>query len=569
MAAPTNISAATATDIPFSTILSFQAQLVSDAGTTYEVWFKVTAPDYDTVISAWAHDYGDDYGYDPLLEVYAGPDTSPVSLGISSQGKSLQFPVLANQTYYLQVYPNFGNPSPANLMVEVQGAPKPVIPIGVIGVNDDSELSNGLGPLPLTFISTTTGEVLGFKPSLPSGEWGDVLPDGSLMASDYANGNVQVFDSDFNLVTTITKSGSSRIRSNLTTERFWLGTPTNPPVITSYTSNGTLDKTETLTGITNLHCLGTNSDESILYFTDANGTNKPIKRWDLVNHQLLSDLYAGVVGEYTWDIIVLTDDTIIASYTTLATGEFKVRRFDTSGTVINTYNIAATSRQPSGTSPRLASAPDDPNSFWAWHHDDVNVGTSVFTNIKVSDGSIINSVTSIEYEVGVYEPDGDETPQVRFGNSYSCFFYITRTTFGEQEYPGTLRVIKIATATPYEIFTFTAGGGLTPASFTLANLQEQLYTDLTPGTYSIVETPVPGFDTTYSISNGSPYNAITVASGEYVTVTVTNTANPAEGGIYKIVPLKREDTLYTVFNPETTVDVKIPDPFIRTGLIGE
>ncbi len=46
--------------------------------------------------------------------------------------------------------------------------------------------------------------------------------------------------------------------------------------------------------------------------------------------------------------------------------------------------------------------------------------------------------------------------------------------------------------------------------------------------------------------------------------------NPLSG-IYKVVPnsLKSNDTVYTTLDPETTEDVKIPDPYFKSGLIGQ
>jgi hypothetical protein len=44
--------------------------------------------------------------------------------------------------------------------------------------------------------------------------------------------------------------------------------------------------------------------------------------------------------------------------------------------------------------------------------------------------------------------------------------------------------------------------------------------------------------------------------------------NPSSG-IYKVVPDKRNDTLWVDLDAKTTIDKKIPNPFIKTGLIGE
>lgn len=42
----------------------------------------------------------------------------------------------------------------------------------------------------------------------------------------------------------------------------------------------------------------------------------------------------------------------------------------------------------------------------------------------------------------------------------------------------------------------------------------------------------------------------------------------AVGGIYKIVPGKRQDTLWVDITAEATEDVKIPDPQFKTSLLG-
>jgi len=40
----------------------------------------------------------------------------------------------------------------------------------------------------------------------------------------------------------------------------------------------------------------------------------------------------------------------------------------------------------------------------------------------------------------------------------------------------------------------------------------------------------------------------------------------SEGGIYQMVPGKTDDTIYS---GDDTVDVKIPDPYFKTGVIGD
>jgi len=71
---------------------------------------------------------------------------------------------------------------------------------------------------------------------------------------------------------------------------------------------------------------------------------------------------------------------------------------------------------------------DNPNSFWVWTHLTTAANaTSVFQNIKVSDGSILTTRNHATYEIGAWQGLETATPTSRFGNSYSCPFMILRT----------------------------------------------------------------------------------------------------------------------------------------------
>jgi uncharacterized surface anchored protein len=74
-------------------------------------------------------------------------------------------------------------------------------------------------------------------------------------------------------------------------------------------------------------------------------------------------------------------------------------------------------------------------------------------------------------------------------------------------------------------FSFTAGGGLSPASFSLVNGGTKTYSGINPGSgYSVAETVPDGWDLTSSTcDDGSPVSNIDVSAGETVTCTFTNT----------------------------------------------
>jgi hypothetical protein len=72
-------------------------------------------------------------------------------------------------------------------------------------------------------------------------------------------------------------------------------------------------------------------------------------------------------------------------------------------------------------------------------------------------------------------------------------------------------------------FTFTAGGGLSPASFTLVDGEDQTFEVAAGSGYTISEDATPGWSTSITVSNGSSTSDLTVEDGEITVVTVTNT----------------------------------------------
>src|SRR5919204_357837 len=97
---------------------------------------------------------------------------------------------------------------------------------------------------------------------------------------------------------------------------------------------------------------------------------------------------------------------------------------------------------------------------------------------------------------------------------------------------GTIVVKKVTNPSPDPSdtsFSFTAGGGLSPSSFSLKNAQQQTFSDVAPGGgYNVTETVPLGWDLASSTcDDGSPVTNIDVSAGETVTCTFTNTANQA------------------------------------------
>lgn len=421
MSAPTNTAATTATDIgtnlPYTT-----TQTVDDAGTTYTVWYRYTAQIDDVAIGVFG--FGDLTTYQPVVSVWTGPASAPVAYhGIAGDNVPVQIGVTPGETYYFKFTTNAGNPTPAVLHVSILGAPNETVPAGSILVNDDTD------GLPCVILSgTDDNTTLRFLFPFPAGEQGDILPNGNFLVEDKFANTLHFYDgSDFSELTSLSWTTPAFIRTSNAGNRFYISKTGG--VVSTVTSAGAFGAT-TWTVATSVQALCANNAQTILYYSrGANGD--PIKRWDLTNDVGLSDLVAGIGSHKPTDILVLGDDSIVfTSWKSTVTRDLNVYRYNAAGVLQNTYAFGS---DFTSTSPRLAYAIDDPNSFWLWTHPSgAGDGTSKFLNIKVSDGSTLTTRIQTEYEGGAYLPAANATP-VRFGNSFSCPFFILRTQAASDE----------------------------------------------------------------------------------------------------------------------------------------
>jgi hypothetical protein len=97
--------------------------------------------------------------------------------------------------------------------------------------------------------------------------------------------------------------------------------------------------------------------------------------------------------------------------------------------------------------------------------------------------------------------------------------------------PGTISIIQTTVPSPdptATLFSFTAGGGLVPTSFTLANGGIQTFTGVTPGSgYSVAQTVSPGWTlTSATCSDGSLPGNIDLDRNEAITCTFVTSRDP-------------------------------------------
>lgn len=556
MPAPINISAATAIDL--GVLPATISQDVRDAGVNYTVWYKYTTQLGERNLGIWGH--GDLVNpYAPRTRIYIGPAGAPVLYeGFSSfqTNKPIQITVAELTTYYFEFLKNT-NTGSAILDISALTGPNSAYPNGSYFITDDIDGTK----YPAAIISSVDATVLKLIPNFASGENGDTLLNGRILHVDNNLNTVRLYNQDLTFDQTIsTITAQASIRANHALNLFYI---LEGNKIYTVSSTGVLIHIDTLASSPGfLAGAATNNTGTKLYYSEQS-TSEPIKVRDLVGFTDLSDLAAGAAGYVPIDIIVLQDDTILVTYNGI-TDSF-IRRYDDTGTILNTYNLGATY---SGLGPpRIGTSLADPLTFIAWWR--TAAGEPHIAEIQVSDGTVLSDVGKAEYTGGIYGGAATLAPTARFGNSSSCPIIVYRSETPPPS-TGIIIISKVTVPTAHsQEFSFDATG-LAPAEFTLIHGQSQQYNDVPVGSgYGILETVPSEWTVGYAVNNGSPIDNISVAEGETVIVVVTNTLTPNNAsGIYKIVPGKRQDTLWVSFDPEATRDVKIPNPKIKLPYIG-
>lgn len=531
------------TAIDMGTLPASISQNVEDAGGTWNVWYKYTAVAGDNVVSVFA--YGDATIYTPGIDVFLGPPGSETTylsfeLGLDQHNQPIQVPMTPGTTYYFKVDTNDASASPANLTLTASRFSPASAPAGSLFINDDTP------GYPLALLNPTTGVVRQFVQGIVAGEGGAILPDGTILLTEHFNsGKPTIYASDFSVVASAINFQTSTVNVNecgVSTNRlnaFYVGDGENGASgharIGKISSTGTILNTWTLPAA-HIKGLAPSPDESIVYlYGHPAVADSNIKQWSTAGSGSFgSDLVAAVAGyEPCRDLICFPDGTVLAGYIKSSPVDFFARLYDAAGATVRTYSGFTGLDINFIADARLFLALDDPNSFWAWTKQ--TVGLSQFTNIKVSDGSILTQFAVPYFEVGYSFQTPSATPSALFGHSESCPALVLTQDAPPVGGTATLIVTKIANVVDSTSFPFTTTGGLTPSTFSLLTAGTQNYPGLAAGTYGVTETTPTGWTTTYSVSNGDPHTAIVLAGGDTVTVTVTNTfAGPGPRVTYPI-----------------------------------
>lgn len=435
-----------------------------------------------------------------------------------------------------------------NFDTKICNDPAAVIENGDILENDDE---GGPGVL-----MNSIGEIKTFFDPFPSGEYGALLPNNiSLWDGDqHGAGRYELYNG-LDYVLSLSITGQFNICAS-DTQFFMCKHSGNPHTIYQVDDDGTAVNIGSLPVIApnvNITGFGCNRAGTILYWTKQSG-DAVVHRWDVATALPLSDLYT-IPGFDTvadrvsttefnngGEISCLPDDSLLLWWTDASLAKKIILHIDSTGTLIDSFDAS-----PIGLN-HFAYIKDSTNSIRAWYLADGDSGLNTYGTYDVLTDTLSSTFSKRNFSTGVNETQSDPTI---FGPATSCQFI----TFVAAE--GSITVIKVTDPSGViQEFDFNTSGGLSPSSFSLSDGEVQEYLALAAGTYGVTEVAVTGFTISYDVSNGDPHTAIILGDGDNVIVTVTNTLL-LKGGIYKIVPGKRNDTLW-LDNFVGTEDVKIP-----------
>lgn len=422
MPAPPNTTSGTAVDIT-SLPYSVTQTGIHDAGTTYSVWYKFTAT-VDGTLGLWG--FGDLATYRPTTKVRI---TNPAGAVYQQyQNRPTYFSVTAGLTYYFEVVPNAGNPTPATLTLSLLEHQTQAVPAGSIGINDVTATY----PAALLDIDSNY-TVLRYVAGIHNGEYGAAtLPNGLLLIGGGATG-LYLYDASYAFITFAAPAETCYWLTSNNVDTFyaasgWPFTVGNSTVY-SLTDAGVLTGDSWVLDQPDVRGIAVSPDESILYYIAQNDvtTNLPVRRWDLNADAVLSNLAAGIDADtyMTSNLICLSDGSVLVGYRNDTAMTQFVRQYSAAGAVVQTFNL--TWQTTTGQQDLMARDITDA-TFWYWQHGDSSINAaSTFTQFTVATGAVARTVLGAQYDAGRYAYSETATPLTRFGNPYSCPFWIAQS----------------------------------------------------------------------------------------------------------------------------------------------
>jgi hypothetical protein len=513
--------------VPYSRVVTqaeFNAGTYGDAAN--EVWFR-----FDTTAAVVLAGHSSSGGtFTPRMIVYDA--TASSVLKTISGPQSWWYQLAATTTYYIKVV-NIHGSSPLGptdfdfTSIFDTAALDMAVPAGSQVINDDT---SGFAAT----VYETDGTFIGFLSTVPGGEIGDTLPDGTALIHDrfglHSSDKLALFDGWTYVTSADMALGATFPHITNDGTQFFVVKRSTGGVYTVSDAGVVAGPIATISH-TGTSAAGVSPDGTILYYTRGYDSDA-IHRHNLSTDTPLSDLYTvpellagasgyialSAVNEHPGDLLVMSDGTIVTWYRNTTTSPAKdvLLHISAAGTLLHSYEYTAAQID------HLAYATNSPSAAIVWFF--ISAPTSFddtrgrFANVVLATGAVDASFDTDLFSAGVNKVSGSDQ---LFGPSASCI--VVTSEYGATT--GTIRVDKATVPdASAQSFDFTASGGLSPATFSLTDGTSQTFSGVTVGSgYSIAETTVAGWSAAFTISNGSPPDNITVAAGETVVVTVTNT----------------------------------------------
>jgi hypothetical protein len=432
MASPPNQTAGTAraiVSLPYE-----QIEDVADQANTLELWYRYDGQTDDRMLSALP--FADIASvYEPKIYVYTGTSSSLTLYYINgSKQRAVQIPANVGTTYFFKVTQGgAGTPLGASLTFRLDRAPMSDAPLGSV----ISTLDNTGGRLDwrTPILSATTPQILQFiqDPSFARAVTARMLANGIFLTDGDVSGNADlllIYNPSLTNIYRATPSyfafGPSSLASN-NLDLFYLGYNNGAgikEIRTLSPSGGESASAWTLPTASSGFTV--DRANSILYYGAA---GLIIKRYDLANSVGLTDLAASIGAGYNPhpDMSVMADGSILIGYYKVGgSPDNVIKRYDTTGAVLNTYNFAGVANGLH----HIALGPN-PLTFYVWMLSDF-AGThdrATYYEILASDGSTVRSAAYDVFNSGpdavTYDPNYPDIEDVpRWGPEATCTFIV-------------------------------------------------------------------------------------------------------------------------------------------------
>lgn len=415
MSVPVNLTPETATVI--SALPFDQIQDATDAptGTGYAstcdstqyhaLWFTWTTGVRDTVmiLSVVRDGAGN---YNPRFSVWTGTLGSltqePLLICVTPGGNFYyQIPIVASTQYWIQVT-DANNTSPVGslrLRLPVVPSQTALIPAGSLVIPDDS-----LG-YPAAIVDAGTGAILSY-PRFAPGEFADTLPNGIICTQDKSdppesNGNVSLYNRFLTKIASYDFGNANALRG-IKSDRmgtFYVITQSNgssdDQLVWTIGSDGTVGATHwTLPAnskTARIYALSQGNTTPLMLYYAANGGSgaNAVQAFNLTTNAPASDLHAAIASEGpTCDGDGYVDEAgnVLIAWAK-DDGTYRVRRFDTSGTILDTYLLTHANFTILDHFCADAGTGTDQH-FWAWAFYGSGFKHASFQQVRLSDSSV-------------------------------------------------------------------------------------------------------------------------------------------------------------------------------------